>query len=193
MQKWARYIGIGILPHNLHIERYHGVIKRKLKPFMRLDTFMSTLIKVNEKFHRKDICTALSIRGAFQKSAAQKKIAALHPSEENRLLIKEVDGQYKLSKNDEECETICTVFRNKLVCNRVTCKIICEDCPISHCLHEFVCTCDGFAFNNMCSHLHMVFQFLPNTDDTATTHILPPLEEQPTPGHSYGEIDADGV
>ena len=177
--KWARFKGIGLLPHNIHIERYHGVIKRMLKPFMRLDIFMSTLIKVNAKYDRKDICTALSIRGAFQPSRAQKKFAAMHPTEDNHLLITEVDEKYNFAKSVDECETICTVFKNLPTCNRDLCRVTCENCPVGHCVHEYVCTCMEYALHNMCTHLHMVSQCLPRANETPPSSL--PVEESTIP------------
>ena len=148
-------MNIGMISHNLHIERYHGVIKRMLKPHMRLDSFMLTLIKVNEKYHRKDICTALNIRGAFQPSAAQKEFRSLHPTEEGQFSVTEFNDKFKVSKLSGDTWN---VFKNLPTCNRRLCQVTCPKCPSGHCWHEFVCTCEWYSYRNMCEHIHVVAQ-----------------------------------
>ena len=159
---------------------------------MRLDTFMFTLMKVNAKYDRKDICTALSIRGAFQPSRAQKKFAAFHPSEDNHLLITELDGEYRFATSENELKILCTVSKNLPTCNKDLCRVTCKNCPRGHCLHEFVCTCQEYALHNMCSHLHMVCQHLPEVDEICQSEL--PMDESVMPLNKHsGDMDIDQV
>ena len=116
---------------------------------------MFTLIKLNQMFHRKDICTGLNIRGAFQPSVAQRAYAALHPSEETDFIIIISDKEFHV-KSNRDSELMHKVFRNLPVCNRDLCRVTCSKCSSGHCMHEFVCTCEWFSFRNMCKHLHVV-------------------------------------
>ena len=125
---------------------------------------MLTLIKVNEKFHRKDICTALNIRGAFQPSCAQREYRSLHKPLDGSFNIKETENGYQMSSSKDN-KMICEVSKNRNICNKSMCTVTCFNCPSGHCMHEFVCTCDWYAFRNMCSHLHIASQICTSTSE----------------------------
>ena len=160
VETWARYSNLGLLAHNLHVERYHGVIKKKLKPHMRIDVFMHTLIKVNQKYHRKDICTELNIRGAFQPSSAQREYCLLHPGVEAAFTVKANETGYDIKESPDSDNKTCSVIKKPPTCNRELCQITCPNCPDKHCMHEYACTCDWYSYRNMCSHLHLVSIYL---------------------------------
>ena len=131
---------------------------------MRLDTFLFELIRFNQKYHRKDICTALSIRGAFQPSSAQKEFNSLHVDDSGEFDIVQDQNEFKLSRILGDCEVMYIVSRNMQICNRDLCRVTCEKCPPGHCLHEFICSCEYYSYRNMCSHTHLVCRHISGAD-----------------------------
>lgn len=167
---WARFCNLGLSPHNMLIERYHGVIKRLLKPFMRLDQFMITLIKVNDRYHRKDVCISCDIRGSFQPSVAQKQYRSLHTkSGRNFHIVAVSETQFNFHDSEDDPEVLYTVTKNLKTCNKNLCKVTCPESPSGLCAHDFVCSCDWYSFQNVCYHLHIDNQYC--TQQTITAQL----------------------
>ena len=123
---------------------------------MRIDVLLFSLIRVDKKFLRKEICLSLEIRGAFKPSVAQLDFSTQHPSTLTQYTGTESGSGDGFIIQNFSSNSRYTISLNKfVVCNKELCKVKCDKCDTNFCVHSFMCTCRRYAYRCACKHLHV--------------------------------------
>lgn len=146
--------------------RYHGVVKKLLKPNLRVDETLNCFLKLDLRSLRKEISVRQKIRGDFKKSRWQSEYASLHPSEEDlqqyELVDQGTNGRFKLkaTKRKESGDGFeilhYSLEKNQFKCNRSLCEVRCQKCPAANCVHLLTCTCTYYGMRGYCKHSHVI-------------------------------------
>ncbi|XP_059099152.1 uncharacterized protein LOC131893200 [Tigriopus californicus] len=154
---WAKYATLGVLSHNLHIERYHRTIKMVLKPNLNLVSFCLGLKKINKFFSRKTILTTEGIRGIGQ-SKSQKDYRGCHPKNIKCYRVEKTDDGFCVTKVLHNKDSIkYDLLKNTFTCNKSLCMVHCCQCPTNLiCVHDYSCSCRQYVYGNFCKHSHVL-------------------------------------
>lgn len=154
---WAKFATLGVLSHNLHIERYHRTIKMVLKPNINLPCFCIGLIKINRFFKRKTILASEDIRG-IGLSKSQKDYNGCHPNDSELYSVTKTSDGYLIAKAQPNGGiSTYQLLKNEFRCNKAICKVYCNQCPSNEtCVHDFSCNCRKYAYGNFCKHSHLL-------------------------------------
>lgn len=144
---WAKFATLGVLSHNLHIERYHRTIKMVLKPNINLPCFCIGLIKINRFFKRKTILASEDIRG-IGLSKSQKDYNGCHPNDSELYSVTKTSDGYLIAKAQPNGGiSTYQLLKNEFRCNKAICKVYCNQCPSNEtCVHDFSCNCRKYAY-----------------------------------------------
>ena len=160
--------------HNLHIERYHWELKKRLKPNCRLDDLMGMLEEdLVPSYLNKEVLRKTHARG-LKMSVAQKHFLEYHPKNDDFMdqydIIGLTDAKYKFTKRSSGTSHIVDVVgASSMPCLIKECKIKCEHCEnrspllksVLVCAHRMVCTCQPNMYSNMCKHQHFLALMMP--------------------------------
>ncbi|XP_059096832.1 uncharacterized protein LOC131891322 [Tigriopus californicus] len=157
LRSWGRPFTLGIIPHNLHIESYHGKIKRVLKPNFSILRFCLGLKEIDQMFLRKGIWISEGIRN-IGLSKGQEHYNACHPISCEGYSAEVMGTSFRLIKQMGDGKTRSYQLElNNFGCTHGSCLVVCANCPEPKiCAHLYTCQCQQYAYRNFCKHSHLL-------------------------------------
>ncbi|TRY75031.1 hypothetical protein TCAL_15597, partial [Tigriopus californicus] len=160
-EEWARCHTKGWCNHNLAIERHNRTIKdHGLQRSHRIDQLCLDLLAVNEFFKRKTAFSQAQNLRRIKAIESPKSSQNLHPNDSNLYFLHQTEDSNDIlviKHHNENQRSEHTLTSNPYPCHQDRCQVRCSKCPSSAiCAHSFICSCQSFAKQSSCKHLHLV-------------------------------------